>query len=120
MGRTDQLYSRLEALEEEFGVLLRREIERVAEGGFSRFLSRKIPHLFDGRKWLKNEAVTLERLESDIRQLRIQLFASDQDGVLGLLNQYLTMTETTTARAHGGRAHAARTVLKEWDSLFKR
>ncbi|WP_395741594.1 hypothetical protein [Prosthecobacter sp.] len=115
MGRTDQLYSRLEALEEEFEVSLRTEFEKIAGGSYSGFLSRKNSLLIWGRRWLSREVALLERLETDIRQLRIQLFASDQDGVLGILSEYLTMTATSDA--HGGRAHAARTVLKEWDSL---
>lgn len=58
----------------------------------------------------------LERLETEIRRLRIQLFSSDQDGVLMVLDRYLAMTAEAGAGLPGGRAHAARTVLKEWDS----
>jgi hypothetical protein len=73
MDRTIKLYAKLDELETEFAALLLAEFREIADGRSSRFLDRKIPHLFDGKKWRNAEAGHIERVEQDLRTLREQL-----------------------------------------------
>lgn len=119
MGKTDDLHERLEVLECEFVVLLHRELVLITQGGSSRFLTRKISHVLDGKAWLNPETAYLEHLELEIRRLRIKLFSSDQAGVLMILTKFLSMTSTAEMRMHGGESHAAKVALKDLETITR-
>jgi hypothetical protein len=74
MSKTDKLYKRLKELEAEYKKRLIIEFQNVAENICgSMYLSRKRPHMFDGKFWRSKEVAEIERLEKDIIALREKL-----------------------------------------------
>ncbi len=119
MARTQKLHERLDQLEEEFAVFLGKELERVAQGHSSRFLSRKVPHLVDGRFYRTAEVADAERTEQEILDLRQKLKEADSEGLLTILEHYVEAERQLKDRFDGGDKRLARTTLtklKEWQS----
>jgi hypothetical protein len=87
--RVQKLYHRLEELEADFASKLRSEFAREIDGHSSHYLSRKIPHLFDGRRYKTSETSALERSEVEIARLREKLGESLSSGPLSILQKYV-------------------------------
>jgi hypothetical protein len=119
MGRKENLYKRLDALEGEFAEYLLKELTNVAEGRISWFLSRKVPHLFDGKKWRNQEVADAERAEKEIIELREKL-EEPVEGPMKFLSEYVEKERQLPDRLDGGDKHLAQQLIsnvKEWQSI---
>ncbi len=113
MSRTDRLYSRLDDLLAEFTDRLARELEAVASGGSSAFLSRMESGPM-GLQFLRTpECDYLERLESDIRSLHSKLGEPAQGGPMTVLDEYLARYGQLPDRFDGGAVSLAKKMLAE-------
>ena len=113
MSRTESIQLRLDDLKVEFTSLLTVELENVAAGRWSRYLSRKEPHVIDGRFWATPESDHLEKLEEDIRALARKLHDVEAATLLGLVEEYIHSVALARDRAEGGMAHIARQILRK-------
>ena len=88
MSRTNKIYERLDQLETEFRKRLTDEFQKGPSGAWSRYLSRKIPHLMDGRFWRNAEAAELEMMEKDIVALREKLGEPISESPVNILREF--------------------------------
>ncbi|MCM1566029.1 MAG: hypothetical protein NC238_08800 [Dehalobacter sp.] len=120
MGRNQKLYERLDQLEDDFASYLLEELESVASGHSSWFLSRKIPHHLDGKFWRDAKTAVAERTEAEIYELRKKLNESTSDGLLAILAEFVETRRQLSDKFDGGETHLARRIiekLKEWQNM---
>jgi hypothetical protein len=120
MGRNEKLYERLDQLEDDFAAYLLTELQNVAAGHTSWFLSRKIPHHLDGRFWRSSEVADAERTEGEINELREKLKESTPDGPLAILAEFVEEERQLPDKFDGGRKHLARRIISkliEWQNM---
>jgi hypothetical protein len=111
MSRSESLEHRVRELTDEFGRLLRAEFMSVAAGGTSRFLTRKVPHVMDGRYWSTVTSDRLERLESEMRRSPGHLADPESAELLRILDTYTRGRESASDRHEGGEIRLARQAL---------
>jgi hypothetical protein len=109
MSRRETQAHRLATLEEEFRRAICEELGLEAESKTSRYFTRKIPFIVDGRKYQDDRTAYLERLEKEIVALHGQLGDSDLGESLAVVEAF---AEKLAAGLHSGaRAGLARELL---------
>ena len=114
--RTQRLYHRLREIEEEYRAGLVLEFQKIVAGGLSRYLSRKIPHLFDGRFWRSTESAQLERLEREIQQLRSKLKEPSPGPLVNIVHGFVRDCRETKDKHPGGEVRMAKRCLSELET----
>lgn len=113
MQRTEKLYRHLDQLEQEYSRLLERELKKVVNNRPSRYLSRKVPHLFDGKFWRDPQTAHMEKLEKDIRAIRVKLGEPISAGVLSIVDRITDQLQNRKDWYDGGSKKVAQQLLLE-------
>jgi hypothetical protein len=111
MSKLESLENRLRELTAEFGRLLRAELAKVAAGGSSVYLTRKVSLVFEGRSYSADATDKLERLEAEVRSLSSKLVDQESEQVLGILSNYSQQVSEASDLFDGGRVRIARQLL---------
>ena len=107
MSRTSILYDTLDELEREFVSILLKELQSIASGHSSRFFSRKIAYLFEGKFWQDANTLRVEEIEKDIIALREKLAEPLDGGPTGLAEEFAHRRAELPDRHKGGEVHLA-------------
>ena len=111
MARTENLYRRLEQLEGEFTLILASEFQQIAAGQSSRFLSRKVPNLSDGKYWRDAETQRAEKMEREILVLREKLGETPHDGPVAVTREFVRRRAESSGRYDRGQTLLAKELL---------
>ena len=113
MRRTEKLYRYLDQFEQEYSVLLKRELQKVVNNRPSRYFSRKVPRLFDGKFWRDPQIAHMEKLERDIRAIRVKLGEPIPAGVLSIVDRIADQSQNRKDWYDGGSKKIAQELLLE-------
>ena len=98
MSRTDKLRRQLDLAEDDYCILLSKELEQGLAGGVEPYLLSKINPSYiagEGRRFWTDEAETLVRLEKEIIALREKLDGTLAGSAVQIVREYVAGMQAT-------------------------